>query len=103
MITDGIIVEQGSHEELIRAKGKYADLWSKQVFLKPKVTETSKDAVAAESNKTLSVVKDLAAKVAESELARVQKPTIPAAKLAQASTQTRDGDDKELTGYVKEV
>ncbi|KAJ2900779.1 hypothetical protein MKZ38_002217 [Zalerion maritima] len=36
VVGDGTIVEQGSHDDLIRAKGKYAALWSKQIFVKPK-------------------------------------------------------------------
>lgn len=35
MVEQGQVVEQGGHEELILAKGRYADLWSKQVFLSP--------------------------------------------------------------------
>jgi len=34
VVMDGEIIEQGSHLELIRAKGKYYDLWSKQVMAK---------------------------------------------------------------------
>lgn len=30
---DGEIVEEGSHTELICAKGKYHDLWSKQILV----------------------------------------------------------------------
>ncbi|KAI1437170.1 hypothetical protein GGR50DRAFT_686003 [Xylaria sp. CBS 124048] len=48
VVADGQVVEQGSHDELIAKNGKYAELWSKQVFLKPKerkegveITETS--------------------------------------------------------------
>lgn len=36
VVSDGQVVEQGSHDELITKGGKYAELWSKQVFLKPK-------------------------------------------------------------------
>jgi ABC-type dipeptide/oligopeptide/nickel transport system ATPase component len=35
VVEHGQIVEQGAHTELIVANGRYADLWSKQVFLKP--------------------------------------------------------------------
>lgn len=35
VIKDGQIAEQGSHEELSRSRGKYHDLWSKQIFVKP--------------------------------------------------------------------
>ncbi|KAK1991708.1 ABC transporter [Colletotrichum falcatum] len=36
VIEDGEVVEQGNHTELIKANGRYADLWSKQTFIKPK-------------------------------------------------------------------
>jgi ABC-type multidrug transport system ATPase subunit len=39
VVDDGKFVEQGTHESLLAAKGKYADLWSKQTFLKPKKTQ----------------------------------------------------------------
>ncbi|KAK1959787.1 ABC transporter [Colletotrichum sublineola] len=43
VIEDGEVVEQGNHTELITANGRYADLWSKQTFIKPK-DEGSADA-----------------------------------------------------------
>lgn len=36
VVSDGQVVEQGSHDVLIAQGGKYAELWSKQIFLKPK-------------------------------------------------------------------
>lgn len=36
VVEGGQVVEQGNHDELIVAKGRYADLWSKQVFLRPR-------------------------------------------------------------------
>lgn len=36
VVENGQVVEQGSHNELIVANGRYADLWSKQVFLRPR-------------------------------------------------------------------
>jgi ABC-type dipeptide/oligopeptide/nickel transport system ATPase component len=35
VVMNGEIVEQGSHYELIHKKGKYHDLWSKQIFVMP--------------------------------------------------------------------
>jgi ABC-type dipeptide/oligopeptide/nickel transport system ATPase component len=35
VVMNGEIVEEGSHEELIHRKGKYHDLWSKQILVKP--------------------------------------------------------------------
>ncbi|KAI1822404.1 hypothetical protein F4861DRAFT_532250 [Xylaria intraflava] len=50
VVANGQVVEQGGHEELIAKNGKYAELWSKQIFVKPKerkensdITETSSD------------------------------------------------------------
>lgn len=31
VVNNGEIIEQGTHEDLIAAEGKYAELWSKQV------------------------------------------------------------------------
>lgn len=41
VIEDGEVVEQGNHADLVTAKGRYADLWSKQTFLKPKDDEAT--------------------------------------------------------------
>ncbi|KAI9738060.1 MAG: hypothetical protein M1818_005488 [Claussenomyces sp. TS43310] len=34
VVKDGEIIEQGSHDKLIRAQGKYWNLWSKQIMVK---------------------------------------------------------------------
>ncbi|KXJ91797.1 hypothetical protein Micbo1qcDRAFT_203846 [Microdochium bolleyi] len=43
VVADGEIVEQGGHEELIAKDGKYAELWSKQIFVKPKEIKNEND------------------------------------------------------------
>ncbi|KAI0970170.1 hypothetical protein F4678DRAFT_473508 [Xylaria arbuscula] len=43
VVANGQVVEQGSHEELIVKNGKYAELWSKQIFVKPKERKDSAD------------------------------------------------------------
>lgn len=70
VISDGRIVEQGCHDDLISADGKYASLWSKQVFTK------SKEKAKTPADNTLKVpdfVNDLDPGVANYELAKVQK------------------------------
>ncbi|KAI1318876.1 hypothetical protein F5Y16DRAFT_112012 [Xylariaceae sp. FL0255] len=51
VVANGQVVEQGSHEELIAMNGKYAELWSKQIFVKAKDqeegSETSKGSSSA--------------------------------------------------------
>ncbi|KAI0521429.1 hypothetical protein F5B22DRAFT_662571 [Xylaria bambusicola] len=41
VVANGQVVEQGSHEELVLKNGKYAELWSKQIFVKPKERKES--------------------------------------------------------------
>lgn len=61
VVEHGKIIEQGSHAELIEEDGRYADLWSKQAFLKPHkytsdddgiVNDLGADEVSAEVRKT---------------------------------------------------
>jgi ABC-type glutathione transport system ATPase component len=33
VMKDGSIIEQGSHDDLLRLKGKYYDLWANQIQL----------------------------------------------------------------------
>ncbi|KAK2032003.1 ABC transporter [Colletotrichum zoysiae] len=50
VIEDGEVVEQGNHTELITANGRYADLWSKQTFIKPKDEGSTADKKSADAN-----------------------------------------------------
>lgn len=79
MIGDSTILESGDHETLIRSGGKYANLWSKQVFLKPK--KGSKD--ASESTTPSTLINDLEPETAEAELVKLQA----------ATTDTEDGQE----------
>lgn len=72
VIGDGTIVESGDHETLIRSGGKYANLWSKQVFLKPK--KNGKD--ASESTTPSTLINDLEPETAEAELVKLQAATM---------------------------
>ena len=62
VVEHGKIVEQGSHDELISANGRYADLWSKQVFVKPKDKNDEPDA---------QIMDDLTTECRDVELAKV--------------------------------
>ncbi|KAI8629072.1 hypothetical protein F5Y19DRAFT_485011 [Xylariaceae sp. FL1651] len=49
VVANGQVVEQGSHEELIAKNGKYAELWSKQIFVKPKEPKEGGDSTEISS------------------------------------------------------
>ncbi|KAI1467611.1 uncharacterized protein F4812DRAFT_402403 [Daldinia caldariorum] len=55
VVANGEIAEQGNHEELISKKGKYAELWSKQIFLKPKESKEDKQNEEATSDSVISL------------------------------------------------
>ncbi len=117
VVTGGEIVEQGSHEELIRADGKYAELWSKQIFVKPKDKEepgedkaATKTTTKTKGRKTPNIVNDLSAEATSSELAKVKStPTTDKAKEDQINGQADGSDSTEDTttptapGHKKEV
>ncbi len=100
VVTGGEIIESGSHEELIRADGKYAELWSKQIFVKPKDKEPNDDKPAAKAKAkgrkapTMSnIVNDLTAEATSSELAKVKStPTTN----GQANGQTDGQAETEV-------
>jgi ABC-type multidrug transport system ATPase subunit len=63
VIEQGQVVEHGSHEALILAKGRYANLWSKQIFLSPVDSDESTqidgtDASDDKSSETTALCED---------------------------------------------
>ena len=109
VITGGELVEEGSHEELIVANGKYAELWSKQIFVKTKDANSKDDEPAAKDDKGVDIVNDLPSEVAKVELAKV-KPAAgsstddPASGESSGSEDSEDSTDTLVTpGHRKEV
>lgn len=115
VIGDGEVVEQGSHDELIHANGKYADLWARQVFLKPKNKATDDDDESEDGGKGGGIVNDLSNEVTKSVLAKVKSTTSlrKAAKDGQADDSNTSSSDETATednakakqgsGHKKEV
>ncbi len=100
VVTGGEIVESGSHEELIRADGKYAELWSKQIFVKPKDKEPHDDKPAAKAKGRKApgmsnIVNDLTAEATSSELAKV-KSTPTTNGQAETEIQTSGQAETEI-------
>lgn len=109
VITGGELVEEGSHEELIGANGKYAELWSRQIFVKTKDTNSKEDKPATKDRKVVDFVNDLPSEVAEVELAKVKATTgssadDPASGESSGSEDSEDSTDTLVTpGHRKEV
>src|ERR1700712_5157794 len=72
VVMNGKIVEQGSHDDLIHSRGKYYDLWSKQIFVKP-ISERAR----SRSPKKLdnAIINDLTPSRQIVELAKALKTT----------------------------
>ncbi|KAJ6782599.1 hypothetical protein PWT90_00152 [Aphanocladium album] len=66
VIEHGQVIESGSHDELIGSGGRYADLWSKQVFVQPKGPPVN-------ITKALDEQKDLRATYSEHESTQVSR------------------------------
>ncbi|KAK4160947.1 hypothetical protein QBC43DRAFT_108502 [Cladorrhinum sp. PSN259] len=114
VVGGGEIVEQGSHEELISRKdGKYADLWSKQIFVKPKdkeATETE-DKPKGKGRKAPNIVNDLTPEATNSELAKVKSnPVLGTQPNGQQNSSSLSGNESSVgdenskpSGHKKEV
>lgn len=74
VVENGEILEQGNHDELIVSGGRYADLWSKQVFIRPNDDDKTTEASAGQAG----FVNDLSSEQTRTELSKV-KP-VPSAK-----------------------
>ncbi|TVY23227.1 Heavy metal tolerance protein [Lachnellula hyalina] len=68
VVMDGKIVEQGSHQELIRSEGKYHELWSNQIFIKP---ENERPSSRSPEQKKSGIVNDLSPTRHKAELSKV--------------------------------
>ena len=68
VVEKGKIIEKGSHEQLILEKGRYADLWSKQAFLKPHKYTDDGDKKLDSSN----IVNDISVDETTAQLSKVK-------------------------------
>lgn len=72
VVMNGKIVEQGTHDELIHSSGKYHDLWSKQIFVKP---AKSRSRSRSPQKRDTSIINDLTPTRQRVELAKAFKTT----------------------------
>ncbi|KAI8666076.1 hypothetical protein NCS57_00831200 [Fusarium keratoplasticum] len=93
VVENGEILEQGNHDELIVAGGRYADLWSKQVFVRSNDEDKNNSAGQA------GFVNDLSSEQTRTELSKVNKPAPTANGGADSSKPEASGE--ELTSTPK--
>lgn len=113
VVSGGEIIEQGSHEDLIRADGKYAELWSKQIFVKTPKTAPGETKSKAKAQKLPNIVNDLGPEVTTSEMAKVNAAPSALSTLARIDTGSKtsqetaenqeQGQAKTPSGHKREV
>lgn len=96
VVENGEIIEQGNHNELIVSGGRYADLWSKQVFVRPSDETKSTDDSVGQAG----IVNDLSSEQTRNELSKVK--TGPIAEEAGESSQQNGGDEKQVELSIKD-
>lgn len=94
VIMNGEIVEQGSHDDLIHSKGKYHDLWSKQILVKPTSQQPRSQSPTTQD---ANIVNDLAPDLQKAELAKVLESTTHQQEAGNAGG-SKDGDGKGSEG-----
>ncbi|KAK7414803.1 hypothetical protein QQX98_006405 [Neonectria punicea] len=95
VVENGEILQQGNHNELIVSGGRYADLWSKQVFIRP----NDDDKVEGATDGQAGFVNDLSSEQTRTELSKV-KPT-PATKDEGESSQ--QGGEERATATPNRI
>jgi ABC-type glutathione transport system ATPase component len=104
VVMNGEIVEEGSHEELIHKKGKYQNLWSKQLFVKP---ADERDRSRSPQKRDVNIINDLTPNRQTTELAKVLKTTSheePSRnEAAQEVGRKSDSSDDPCGGHKREV
>ncbi|KAF4964703.1 hypothetical protein FSARC_7410 [Fusarium sarcochroum] len=96
VVENGEILEQGNHDELIVAGGRYADLWSKQVFVRSK--DEDKNASAGQAG----FVNDLSSEQTRTELSKVNKPAAATDDQAGSSKSKASGEEVIVTPTRKQ-
>lgn len=98
VVENGEVVEQGNHSKLIVANGRYADLWSKQVFIRPR---DNPDPVDLIDDRT-AVVDDLASEQTATELGQ-SEGTDSDSEILTADENQSEQNSSALGQHWKEV
>ncbi|KAM5354406.1 hypothetical protein ACJ41O_001055 [Fusarium nematophilum] len=96
VVENGEILEQGNHDDLIVAGGRYADLWSKQVFVRS--NDDDKNAATGQAG----FVNDLSSEQTRTELSKVNKPAPAANDTAEQSKPKASEAEGASTPNIKQ-
>jgi hypothetical protein len=101
VVMDGKIVEQGSHQDLIHSRGKYHDLWSNQIFVKP---DNERSRSRSPEKQKPCIVNDLSPAHHQAELSKAMKtkghdrpPGKDGDKKAEEGKGTSKGHKREVS------
>jgi hypothetical protein len=98
VVSDGDVVEHGSHEELLEKGGKYSELWSKQIFVKPKEIKDSESSATNDSTDQTPATEASGSSTDGSSKISIAKET----KLSNGSSSTETkSDNGSLTTETK--
>lgn len=101
VVMDGEIVEQGSHDELFHSRGKYADLWAKQIFVKPLEEDQPKSKSPAK--KDANIINDVTPQQTTVNLAEAAKEADHNHAQHEGLSNATPENDFKSTDQVKEV
>lgn len=96
VVMDGEIIEEGTHQDLIQARGKYHELWSKQIFVKPS-SERSRS--RSPQKRDTNIINDLSP---EKQKAEMIKAKAAPENNTDKDKKSDDGKKGEI-GHQREV
>lgn len=107
VVMNGEIIEKGTHDELLHAGGKYHDLWTKQIFVKPvSATDPPRSRSSSPKKRDATIVNDLTPQRHTKELTKVLK-TAPHGDESGSDTackkDVQDVEQAERSGHKREV
>lgn len=102
VVMNGEIMEMGTHDELLHTGGKYHDLWSKQIFVKP-TPSTNRSRSSSPKKRDATLVNDLTPQRHTKELAKVQKTVQHDDESGREDSAKKDGKKAEESGHKREV
>jgi ABC-type glutathione transport system ATPase component len=100
VVMDGEIVEAGTHQDLIHSKGRYHNLWTKQIFVKPS-DERSRSRSPKKQDAT--IVNDLSPSKKTVELGKALDTTEHTCDPAVEGKTKKDEGKKKDSSHQREV